>query len=104
MRRGICQEIVAVHPGVIRSQFITAKGCLDRAMLASYDWMRIDVQAGAQSSIYAATCPASDIPVETIYFHNKYGWYVLKPSDLAMNEARSRALFEECDHLCRIAR
>lgn len=34
---------------------------------------RIDVQAGAQSSIYAASCPQSEIPKDTIYFHNKYG-------------------------------
>lgn len=103
-RRGICQEIVAVHPGVIRSQFIKPKGCLEGAMLATCDWARIDVVAGAQSSIYAATCPSRDFPDETIYFHNKYGWYVLEPSDLAMNTERSQALFDECDQLCSIAR
>lgn len=103
-RRGICQEIVAVHPGVIRSQFIKPKGCLEGAVLATYDCGRIDVVAGAQSSIYAATCPSSDFPDETIYFHNKYGWYVLGSSDLAMNTERSQALFDECDQLCSIAR
>ena len=103
-RRGLCSEIVAVHPGVIRSQFIKPKGCLEGAILATYDWGRIDVVAGAQSSIYAASCPTSDLPPDTIYFHNKYGWYVLEPGDLAINETRSRALFDECDQLCRIAR
>ncbi|CAE6955318.1 unnamed protein product [Symbiodinium natans] len=95
-RRGLCDEIVAVHPGVIRSQFIKPKGCLQAAMVSSYDWGRISVVAGAQSSIFAASCPASDLHQETVYFHNKYGWYVLSPTDLARNEGRCQALFDEC--------
>ncbi|CAE7678201.1 unnamed protein product [Symbiodinium pilosum] len=103
-RRGLCSEIVAVHPGVIRSQFIKPKGCLEGAMLKSFDWGRITVTAGAQSSIYAATLPSSDLREDTIYYHNKYGWYVLHPNDLAMNATRCEALFDECDKLCEIVR
>ena len=81
-------EVIAVHPGVIRSQFIKENTCweawlliLKLKRLVTKDTLmikcclcgRIDVEAGAQSSIYAASCPASDIPGDTIYFHNKHG-------------------------------
>jgi len=102
--RGIATEIIAVHPGVIRSQFAKPKNCCEGFVMNWCDCSRIDVVKGAQSSIYAATCPSSDLPKETIYFHNKYGWYVLKPGDLAVNEARCKSLFDECDALCGISR
>lgn len=102
--RGIATEIIAVHPGVIRSEFAKPKNCCEGFVMNWCDCSRIDVAKGAQSSIYAATCPSSDLPKETIYFHNKYGWYVLKPGDLALNEARCKSLFDECDALCGISR
>ena len=103
-RRGIDTEIIAVHPGVIKSQFIKPKNCCEGCLMSICVCGRIDVVAGAQSSIYAATCPSSDLREDTIYFHNKYGWYVLTPNDLAMKESRSQALFDECDKLCNISR
>ncbi|CAK9108871.1 unnamed protein product, partial [Durusdinium trenchii] len=96
-RRGHCQEIIAVHPGVIRSQFIKPKNCCESCCLSSLNLGRISVLAGAQSSIYAATCPSSELPEDTIYFHNKYGWYVLKPKDLAMDAEKQRELFDQCE-------
>lgn len=103
-RRGIVSEIIAVHPGVIRSQFIKPKNCCEGCFMNCCDCSRINVVAGAQSSIHAATCPSTDLREDTIYFHNKYGWYVLNPNDLAMKESRCQALFDECDKLCNISR
>uniref|UniRef100_A0A7S0YN63 Protochlorophyllide reductase n=1 Tax=Hemiselmis tepida TaxID=464990 RepID=A0A7S0YN63_9CRYP len=91
------QEMVTVHPGVIATEFVKAKGFAR--------WLQekimIDCVLGAQPGIYAATCPGSDIPDHPIpYFHNKHGWYALDEDDKAMDEGKAQALWEELNTLC----
>lgn len=105
-RRAIVSEMIAIHPGVIRSQFMKPKNCCEGCIMNCCDCSRINVVAGAQSSIHAATCPSTDLREEIIYFHSnygQYGCYVLKPNDLAMVESRCQALFDECDFCCAIS-
>ena len=102
-RRAIVSGMIAIHPGVIRSEFMKPKNCCEGCILNCCDCSRINVVAGAQSSIHAATCPSTDLREEIIYFHSnygQYGCYVLKPNDLVMVESRCQALLDECDFCC----
>lgn len=91
-------EVVAVHPGVINSEFNEAA--------AFAKWVAgkllIDTQRGAQASILAASAPSSEIRQEWVlpYYHNKRGWFDLPSDDLAMNEAEAARLFEKCNEIC----
>lgn len=55
-------EIIAVHPGVIATNIVATDGIAKRIMSAAF----ITPQAGAQSSIFAASCPSSDIPEDKL--------------------------------------
>lgn len=97
-------EVISVHPGVIQSQFIKANNCFEGIGMKMMDCSRITVSQGAQASLHAATIAASELPEDTIYFHNKFGWYKLNPEDMALNDAKAKELFEKCDSLCGIER
>lgn len=93
-------EIVCVHPGVIASDFAKL-GSIGKRVA---NWLLISPLQGAQSSILAATAASDIIHQEDAvpYYHNKHGWLQLSPDDKAMDSATGRALFDECDEICKI--
>lgn len=54
--------MVVVHPGVVATNFMGAGRVLKGLMGA----MLISPEAGAQSSIFAASCPSSSIPEDKL--------------------------------------
>lgn len=93
-------EVVAVHPGVIATNLAKAGRCIKGLLRL----IMITPELGAQGTIYAASCPSSELPNDTIYHHNKFGWMRLPPNDKAMDSAQGQALFEACDRVCGIER
>mmetsp|Transcript_13790 Transcript_13790/g.24428 ORF Transcript_13790/g.24428 Transcript_13790/m.24428 type:complete len:352 (-) Transcript_13790:1591-2646(-) len=97
-------EVLAVHPGVIASNFGN-QGRMSSAMRWFMSRLFIDPTQGAQASIYAASCDWREVPSGTLrYFHNKNRWLTLSADDPAMDNAACEALWRECDALCSIKR
>lgn len=101
-REGTPMEVVAVHPGVINSDFFKLGGLLKRIASA----VLISAEQGAQASIMTASAPSAEIHQEQVlpYYHNKIGWVDLHHSDPAMDGTAAQKLFEKCDEICGICR
>lgn len=97
---GWTMEVVAVHPGVINSEFAKVNGVVKRIAAS----VLISVEQGAQASILSASAPSKDVHQEVAlpYYHNKEGWIVLEEGDVAMDEAAAEELFEKCNEICGI--
>lgn len=101
-RDGTPMEVVAVHPGVINSDFAKVGGLVKKIA----GTVLISTEQGAQAGILAASAPSADIHQEQAlpYYHNKSGWVDLRHDDIAMDEAAAQKLFEKCDEICGIQR
>ena len=55
-------EVIAVHPGVITTNLMGVTGIGKSIMNA----VLLTTKAGAQASIFAASCPSSEIPEDTL--------------------------------------
>jgi len=81
--------VVAVHPGVVASNLVRGMDAVKARLL-------LDCEAGAQTSLVAAT--HTEI-VSGSYLHNTRGWVQLAPGDPAANADAAEALWEECEGL-----
>jgi len=79
-------EIVAVHPGVVRSG-------LGGRTPGSGPFFMIDNEAGAQAPLWCATQPIES----GAYYHNTMGKMLLDPSDAARNEKRAAELWAQME-------
>ncbi|CAM9292730.1 unnamed protein product [Ascophyllum nodosum] len=91
-------EVIVVHPGVIATNLMGATGIGKSIMNAAF----LTPKAGAQASIFAASCPSSEIPEDAFYFHNKRRWVKLPPDDKASDSEAAKALFDKCNTICGI--
>ena len=93
-RRAPALRVAVVHPGVVATSLGGAREGLADAISRR---LLIDVDRGAQTSLYAATQP--DVPPGA-YLHNTLGWVTPGPGDPASDAARAAGLWERCEALC----
>lgn len=84
-------EVAVVHPGVVASELGGSGGALGRGLRKR---LSIDVDRGAQASIYAASAP--NLP-PCAYLHNTLGRAQLAEDDPARDETGARRLWDECE-------
>jgi NAD(P)-dependent dehydrogenase (short-subunit alcohol dehydrogenase family) len=84
-------QVAVVHPGVVASELGGRGGALGR-------WLRkqlsIDLDRGAQASLYAAAAPS--LPAG-VYLHNTLGPIQLADDDPARDLRGARRLWDQCE-------
>jgi NAD(P)-dependent dehydrogenase (short-subunit alcohol dehydrogenase family) len=88
-------RVRVAHPGVVATSLAGARsglaGALSRRLL-------LDVDRGAQTTLYCATQP--DLP-DGAYLHNTQGIMQLRDDDPASDGSRAARLWDRCEALCR---
>jgi retinol dehydrogenase-12 len=93
-RRNPSLQVRAVHPGVVATHLGGARrGLADRLSRR----LMIDVDRGAQSTLYCVTQP--DLP-DGAYVHNVLGRMELGIRDHASDDRRAERLYSQCEKLC----
>jgi NAD(P)-dependent dehydrogenase (short-subunit alcohol dehydrogenase family) len=90
-RRRPALRVVAVHPGVVASNLVRGFEALKRRLL-------LDCEAGAQTSLVAATHPEL---ASGSYLHNTGGVVRFAPGDPAEDGAGAAALWDVCEAAAR---
>lgn len=90
--------VLAVHPGVVNSNFGANPTDKSDTEVPKPSRMRISCELGAQTTLWCAT--AADV-VPGGYYHNTYGLMKLPTTDPASNTAAAREMWNTCEELCK---